>query len=81
MILTNGLGTLCRQRMIVMMFIGMYITPDIVRRNARRTSNSSYHIEPWKSASFGLIVSARTSVHLGGVVRYRLSQLLLSLII
>jgi hypothetical protein len=40
--------------MIVMMFIGMDVTPDIVRRNARRIGNSSYHIKPWKSASYGL---------------------------
>jgi hypothetical protein len=48
-IMTDGLGTLCRQRTIVMMFIGMDVTPDIVRRNAhrrRRTGNSFYHIEP-----------------------------------
>jgi hypothetical protein len=48
-IMTNGLGTLCRQRMIVMMFMGMDVTPDIVRRNAHKTGNSFYHIKPWVS--------------------------------
>ena len=45
MIMTDGLGTLCGQRMIVMMFIGMDVTLDIVRRNAHRTCNSFHHIE------------------------------------
>ena len=45
MIMTDGLGTLCRQRMIVMIFIGMDVTPDIVRRNAHRTCNSFHHTE------------------------------------
>jgi hypothetical protein len=47
--MTNGLGTLCRQQMIVMMFIGMDVTPGIVRRNAHRTGNSFYHVKPWVS--------------------------------
>ena len=54
MIVTDGLGTLCRQRMTVMMFIAiaMDVTPDIVRKNAHRTGNSFYHIESWRLASY-----------------------------
>jgi hypothetical protein len=56
--MTDGLGTLYRQRMIIMMFIGMDVPPDIVRRNAHRT---------------GTVTVFRS------VVRYRPSQILLSL--
>ena len=52
MIMTDGLGTLYRQRTIVMMFIGMDVTPDTVRRNAHRTGNSFYYIEPCRLASY-----------------------------
>ena len=61
MIMTDGLETLFRQRMIVMMFIGMDVTPDInvVRRNAHsRTGDSSYHIEPRMSTSYGITLAA-----------------------
>jgi hypothetical protein len=32
--MTDGPGTLYPQRMVVIMFIGMDVAPDIVRRNA-----------------------------------------------
>jgi hypothetical protein len=46
--MTDGLGTLCRQRMTVMIFIAMAmdVTPDIVRKSAHTTGNSFYYSEP-----------------------------------
>jgi hypothetical protein len=53
-IMTDGLRNLCRRRMIVMMFMGMDFTSDIVRRNALRTGNRLYHNE----SSYGLSYSS-----------------------
>jgi len=41
-IMTDGIGTLCRQRKIVMMSMGMDVTPVVVRRNAHRIDTSFY---------------------------------------
>jgi hypothetical protein len=71
-IITDGLGTLCRRRMIVMMFIGMDVVPDIVRRNAHRLV--TVFMPSYVSYS-----SARTNVPLRSVAQYRPSQLLFSL--
>ena len=62
----------CRHRMIVMMFIGMDVAPNIVRKNAHKTGNCFYHKEPWKSASYhGLdLMLVIQVVRLRSVVRY-----------
>ena len=82
MIMTDGLRTLCMQRIIAMMFIGMDVTPDIVRRNAHRTGNSffiaSNHRGQRHMPSYVSYSSARTSARLRSVVGYHPSQLSLS---
>lgn len=63
MIITDGLGTLCRRRMIAMMFIEMDVVPDIVRRNAHRLV--TVFMPSYVSYS-----SARTNVLLRSVAQY-----------
>jgi hypothetical protein len=71
--MTDGLGTLCIQRMIDKMFIEIDDTVSfIVHINAHRTGNSFYHIGPWKSVSYGLDLTLVSQVVLlRGVVRHR----------
>jgi hypothetical protein len=40
-IMTDGFGTLCTQRMIVMMFVGMNVTPDNLLYNTSFRSAKS----------------------------------------
>ena len=44
MIMTDELGTLCTQRMIVMMFVGMNVTPNNLSYNTFFRSAKSYEV-------------------------------------